>query len=118
MNLDSTTKLLQIVLGEAKVTNDCDITASYGDFDGNNFTLGANTAHSNGTTPVIVVAAPGFDIERQVKEIRLFNNDTVPHTVTLQLFDGTSTWVVGTALTPTPVPAGGGFVYTPESGVS
>lgn len=117
MNLDSTTKVLRIVLGEAKTTNDCDITASYADSMINNFSLGNQNEKSNGTTPVIVVAAPVTDAQRQVKEIRLFNNDTVPHTVTLQLFDGTNTWIVGTSPTATPVVVGGSFVYTPESGV-
>jgi hypothetical protein len=117
MNLDTTLKVLRIVLGEAKTTNDCDITASYADSMINNFSLGNQNEKSNGTTPVIVVAAPVTDAPRQVKEIRLFNNDTVPHTVTLQLFDGTNTWIVGTTATADPVPVGGSFVYTPESGV-
>lgn len=117
MNLDTSLKVLQIVLGEAKTTNDCDITASYADSMINNFSLGNQNEKSNGTTPVIVVAAPAIDTQRQVKEIRLFNNDTVPHNVTLQLFDGTNTWIVGNSPTATPVAVGGSFVYTPESGV-
>lgn len=117
MNLDTTLKVLRIVLGEVKTTNDCDITASYADSMINNFSLGNQNEKSNGTTPVIVVAAPAIDRQRQVKEIRLFNNDTVPHNVTLQLFDGTNTWIVGNSPTATPVAVGGSFVYTPESGV-
>lgn len=114
MNLVTTTQELQIVLGEAKTTSDCDITASFGDFSGNNFMLIENDATSNGTTPVVVVSSPAFETQRQVKEIRLFNNDTVAHTVTLQLFDGTTTWVVQQSLPP--VPPGGSFIYTPENG--
>lgn len=116
MNLVETTQELRIVLAEAKTTTDCDITASYADYNVNNFTLGLNALHSNGTTPVVVVAAPAFETERQVKEIRLFNNDTVAHTVTLQLFDGTTVWVVapGKVL----VPPNGAFIYTPQSGQS
>lgn len=117
MNLDTTLKVLQIVLGEAMTTNDCDITASFADSQVNNFSLGNQNVKSNGTTPVTVVDAPLIDTQRQVKEIRLFNNDTVPHNVTLQLFDGTDTWIVGTTATADAVPVGGSFVYTPEAGV-
>lgn len=117
MNLDTATKRLRIVLGEAKTTNDCDITASYADSQINNFSLGNQNSRSNGTTPVTVVDAPAVDTQRQVKEIRLFNNDTVVHNVTLELFDGTNTWIVGTTATSGAVPVGGSFVYTPEAGV-
>lgn len=115
MNLDTTLKVLQIVLGEAKTTNDCDITTSYADSTSSSFTLGNNNVKSNGTTVVTVVAAPGDSAtQRQVKEVRLFNNDTVSHTVTLQLFDGTSTWIIGPGKQT--VPGGASFVYTPDSG--
>lgn len=117
MNLDSITKELQIVLGEAKTTNDCDITASYADSSlPNNFVLGNQNEKSNGTTPVVVVAPPGNSVtQRQVKEVRLTNNDTVAHTVTFRLFDGTNAWAIGPLAQS--IPANGAFVYTPESGV-
>lgn len=116
MNLDTTLKVLQIVLGEAKTTNDCDITTSYADSTSSSFTLGNNNVKSNGTTVVTVVAAPGDSAtQRQVKEVRLFNNDTVSHTVTLQLYDGTSTWIIGPGKQT--VPGGASFIYTPDSAV-
>lgn len=118
MNLIASTWALQIILGEAKTTNDCDITSSYADYSGSNFTLGATNISSNGTTSVVVVPAPAVDSKRQVKEVRLFNNDTIPHNVTLRLFDGTRTWIVGTNPLSLPVPVGGSFVYTPEAGES
>lgn len=115
MNLDTTLKVLQIVLGEAKTTNDCDVTTSYADSTTSSFTLGNNNVKSNGTTVVTVVAAPGDSAtQRQVKEVRLFNNDTVSHTVTLQLFDGTSTWIIAPGKMS--VPVNGAFIYTPEIG--
>lgn len=115
MNLDSTNKLLQIVLGEAATTNNCDIVSSFADSSVTSFSLGNTNVHSNGVTPVTVVGSPGASVQRQVKEIRLFNNDTVPHTVTLQLFDGANTWIIAPSLLT--VPVNGDFVYTPESGV-
>lgn len=114
MNLDSPTKSLQIVLGEAKTTNDCDITSSYADSTGA-FALGNENVKSNGVTIVTVVTAPGASVQRQVKEVRLTNNDTVTHTVTFQLFDGTNTWAIGPLRQS--IPANGAFVYTPDSGV-
>jgi hypothetical protein len=117
MNLDTATKVLQIVLGEAKTTNNCAVVSSYADFGlaAGTFVWGNQNVLTNGTTPVIVVTAPESGFQRQVKEVRLFNNDTVTHTVTLQLYDGTSTWIIAPGLVS--VPANGSFVYTPESGV-
>lgn len=115
MNLDTTSKVLQIVLGEAKTTNDCDIVSSFADSSVTSFSLGNTNVKSNGTTPVSAVGAPGASVQRQVKEVRLFNNDTVAHTVTLQLFDGASAWVI--APSAVSVPVNGSFVYTPDSGV-
>jgi hypothetical protein len=113
MNLDSTTKVLRIVLGEVKTTNDCDVTTAWAESGLGNFTLGNTNIKSNGTTPVVVVAAPANSLQRQVKEVRLFNNDTVSHTVILQLYDGTNTWVISPSdLT---VPPNGAFIYTPDS---
>lgn len=116
MNLSSTMKSAQIVLGEAMTTNDCDIVASFADSSILGFILGDTEISSNGTTPVTVVAAPSEQVQRQVKEVRLFNKDTVTHTVTLQIFDGTNTWVVAPGVVS--VPAGGAFVYTPEAGIT
>lgn len=116
MNLDTPDKVLQIVLGEAMVTNNCNITASWADIATATtppiFVLGNTNINSNGTAAVVVVSAPAFGSQRQVKEVRLFNNDTVAHIVTLRLFDGTNTWIVGPARIT--VPVGGSFVYTPD----
>lgn len=115
MNLDSTTKQLRIVLGEAMTSANCDITSSYADSTAvPSFVLGETSIHSNGTTPVTVVAAPAVDTQRQVKEVRLYNNDTVPHTVFLTMFDGATSWVVAAGT----VGIGKDFVYTPELGSS
>ncbi len=114
MILDTTSKEMRIVLGEGKTTNDCDVVTSYADcgVSFGTFVFGNQNTLTNGTTPVVVVAAPDALYQRQVKEIRLFNNDTVTHTVTLQLYDGTDTWIVApSALSVAP---GGSYVYTPD----
>ena len=117
MNLDSTTKVLRIVLGEAKTTHDCNVVSSFADSGVGSFLLGNSNVNTNGVTAVTIVGAPGSSVQRQVKEIRLFNNDTISHGVTLELFDGTNTWIIGTTPSALPVPPNGSFVYTPEAGV-
>lgn len=117
MILDQTSKVLRIVLGEPHATNPCDIVSSYADFSLNAgaFLWGNQNALSTGTVAVVVVDAPDVGFQRQVKEVRLFNNDSVPHTVTLQLYDGATAWVVAPSVLS--VPVDGAFVYTPDSGV-
>ena len=98
MILDATTKSLTIVLGEAKTTTDCDITASWADNTPDQFLPGNNTLVSNGTSSVTVVPAPTVaGIERQVQEVTLYNNDTVSHTVYLREHDGSDTRVITSA---------------------
>lgn len=112
MILDSTTRSLEILLGEAKVTTDCDIVAFYATTNSTTtFLTAANQTVSNGTTPVTVVAAPDIFSQAQINEVRLHNNDTVPHTVTLRLNDAGVTRVVLAQA----VPAGGDFLYTPTA---
>lgn len=98
MILDATTKSLTIVLGEAKTTTDCDITASWADNTPDQFLPGNNTLVSNGTSSVTVVPAPAVaGVERQVQEVTLYNNDTVNHTVYLREHDGSNTRVITSA---------------------
>jgi len=107
--LDATTKSLRIILGEAKGTLDCDIVAFWGAQTGTGFQPASNDLVSNGTTAVTVVPAPGAGEQRQVNEVRLFNNDTITHNVTLQFDNGGTIRV----LEATPIAAGGEFLYTP-----
>lgn len=117
MILDLTTKELRIVLGEAHTTNPCQIVTSWSEVASTVFLPGNTNILSNGTTPVVVVGPPSMaGVSRDVREVRLFNNDTVPHTVTLQLFDGSTAWPIAPAKVT--VAANGGFIYTPESGIS
>ena len=117
MILDTTSKVLRIVLGEAQVTNPCPIVSSWAEVASTVFLPGNTNINSNGTTPVVAVGPPSNStVARDVHEVRLFNADTVTHTVTLQLFDGTTAWPIAPAVVT--VPPNGAFVYTPEAGVS
>lgn len=112
MNLDTTSKSLEFVLGEAATTTNCDITASYTDVTGGLEVFGNNFAVSNGTSPVTAVFAPAPNTNRLATEVRLHNNDSVTHTVILRLNSaGTIRIVQEETITP-----GGDFVYPPVPG--
>jgi len=81
--LDATSKSLRMVLGEAHTTNPVDFTVAYADATTTTFTEGGGPAQSNGTTNAELLAAPSASTQRVVKEITIFNNDTVSHAVTL-----------------------------------
>ncbi len=81
--LDATSKSLRMVLGEAHTTNPVDFTVAYADATATTFTEGGGPAQSNGTTNTELLAAPGASTQRVVKDITIFNNDTVSHVVTL-----------------------------------
>lgn len=87
--LDSTTKLLQIILAGAVTTNQLQFTASYADYVATPaaFTPGALSGLTNNTTAVTLVAAPAASTQRQVKRINVYNSDTAPATVTIRLSD-------------------------------
>lgn len=110
MILDSTVRSIVIYLGEAKTTNDCDISAAYADITTTTFTPIANTLVSNGATKVTVVAAPAASTQRVVREIRFHNNDTVTHTVNLAYDDNGTYRIMKTRS----VSAGNDFIYMPD----
>jgi len=112
MILNSTLKSIRVVLGEATTTNECDVTASWGDYAGTQFVPGAADASTNGTTPVEIVAAPGASEQRLCQEITVFNADTVLHTVILQL-DNNGTIRV---FRHQEIPVGGMLIYSPGGG--
>ena len=118
MILDTTTKVLRIVLGEVHTTSQCQCVTSWAEEAAPDiFTPGNTNILTNDTTPVIVVAAPSkAGYSRDVREVRVFNADTVTHTITLQLYDGSTAWSIAPA--GVLVAAGGSFVYTPESGIT
>src|ERR1035437_1213771 len=73
MYLDAIAKSISVVLGEAR---------------------GAADLVSNGTTPVVIVAAPAAATQRRVREFNLYNNDNIFHTVTVYYVDGASQRVI------------------------
>ena len=94
--LDNTSKTTQIVLGEVIATAQPQYTASYEDINvaGGTFVAGATNGVLNGTTPVTVVGSPGASTQRRIKEISVYNADSVAHTVIAQYYDGTHTEIM------------------------
>lgn len=85
MILNATTKTVEIILGEATVTNDMDVTVAYADITPSAYTDGASDGASNGVTAATIVAAPAASTQRRVKDLIIYNNDTVAHAVTVRL---------------------------------
>jgi hypothetical protein len=54
----------------------------------------SNTGTSNNTTAVTLVAAPTANVERDVRCVNVYNNDTVSATVTIRLNDNSSTRIL------------------------
>jgi hypothetical protein len=111
MILDSTVRSIAFALGEAISASNCDITADYVDITTTTYTPGTNTLVSNGVTKVTPVAAPGSSTQRQVKEIRIHNNDTITHTFILYYDDNGTYRVMDQQL----IPPAQSYVYTPTT---
>lgn len=88
--LDATTKSIQVVLGEAISSVDCDYTASYVDVTTTTFTPISGDGTTNGVTPVTIVAAPAGSTQRKIENITVYNADTITHTLTFSYNDNST----------------------------
>lgn len=93
MILDSTVRKIQVVLAEAKTTNDCPVVASWFD-SGTTPSGGPSLSNTNGTTAVDIVSAPASGYIRQVNELTVQNADTVSHTVTVRYNDNATLYTI------------------------
>lgn len=89
--LDTTSKVIQVVLAGAITTNQLRVTSHYDDNTTTAFTPGSNRVATNNTTAVTAVAAPAASTQRNVHQLEVYNADTVSATVTVQAYDGTNT---------------------------
>ena len=87
MILDATTKSLEIKLGEAVASTNCDVIACWGDYTATTFTPGETGTVTNGVTAVAAAAAPAASTQRLVQEVTVYNADTIAHLVILQVHD-------------------------------
>jgi len=87
MNLDSSTRKLQIVLGTAKTTSDMPVVVDYISKTYPQETNLSYLSKSNGTTPVDILPAPDPQYQKVITAINVFNADTALKQVTIQYLD-------------------------------
>jgi len=85
--LDSTSKSLRAVLGEAISTNQVDFTVHYADTTASSLTEGNSVAVSNGVTNVEISSAPAASTKRVIRNITAYNADLVTHVVSIMIRD-------------------------------
>lgn len=88
--LDSTTDSLRIRLASAHTTTPLRCVTSWRDTTTTAFTPGSTLSSSDGTTGVEIAPAPAASTQRIIDFISVLNTDTVNHTVTIYIYDGTT----------------------------
>ena len=86
MILDTTTRMIEVLLGGAPVVQ-CPIVAAFADHTTTAFTPGLSQTQTNGVTAVTAVAAPVASTQRQVKWLSVYNPNAADVVVTVQLND-------------------------------
>jgi len=84
LTLDGTTDTIEVSLASAHTTNPLHCVASWRDKLSAAYTPGKSLANTNGTTPVVAVAAPAASTQRAVDAFSVYNSDTVSHLVTVK----------------------------------
>jgi hypothetical protein len=113
MLLKTTSEVLEIDLAGA-ADPEMHTFISYVDVSRLNGTekLGSQDGTSADTTDTTILAAPGADTDRVVKQIMVFNDDNASATITIQLNDGSALKTLFRAATA----AGDLIQWTPNSG--
>lgn len=117
MNLDATTKSLEVVLGGTVSANQLQVTADYVDIDQTTFGATADAYAStltNNVTAVTAVAAPGSGKTRRVTNMCIFNRDTAAQSVTVRV-NNNSTIEIKVTIS---LPVNASLQYTPGAGWS
>lgn len=97
--LDATTRKLQAFTDAPATTSEPTFASFYTDDAGQSY---AQFGTLNGATPVDIVDAPGNGRIRGIKEINIYNKDSVQHTITVQVYDNGTDYI----LKPFVVPSG------------
>ena len=91
--LDSTAKSITSILGASSAL--VNYTVSYGDSTATGMTEGVQLAVSNGTNVVAICNAPGDALtKRLIRNITVYNGDTVTHTVTVSLLVTATNYII------------------------
>lgn len=112
LKLDTTTRKIQAVLGDAVTTNQLPCTVGYSDDNGTTYVGGTQLTNTNSTTAVDICAAPGASTVRDIDYLSIRNRDTAAATVTVMLDDnGTDYEIVKATLA-----VGDQLIYTHSGG--
>ena len=84
IRLDTTSTILQTVLGAAITTTALEYVVCYSDHTSTAYTGGQQRSTSNNTTDVTICAAPGSSTVRDVDYVSIYNKDSVQATVTVK----------------------------------
>jgi len=87
MYLFDTNDSIEVLLGGAHTVTAPVFYSTYLNYDSvaGTFVMDRQSGVFNGSTPVDAVDAPAANTQRQLKYLNIFNADTVPNTVTIQL---------------------------------
>jgi len=111
--LSETTDKIQVVLGVAVATNECQCVASWRDITTTpRYEAGRSVASTNSTTDVDLIAAPIASTQRMIDYISIYNADTAGVTVTVK-YDANGTDYI---LAKQALATGETLVYTSEAG--
>jgi hypothetical protein len=96
ITLDTTTRKLQALLGEAKNTNEVQFSMHWVDLtvDGSKANSGHTPTLSNGVTAVDIVGVPGASTQRVVVDGEVYNADVISHVVYLRYNDNGTTKII------------------------
>ena len=94
MILTSTSDYIEAVMGGAAATTNPDYYTSFVDNTTTTFTPGEKDGTLNGSTDVTICASPAASTQRSVKFFSIYNRDTVPQTITVKYFNGTTERII------------------------
>jgi hypothetical protein len=111
--LNATTKSVEVLLGGAVTTTQLPIVAAFVDVGLTTYTPGSSDTQSNDGNAVTAVAAPGANLQRQVKLLTVYNADTAAATVTVRYNNNGTLRIVATVT----LAVGSTLVYTDGEGL-
>jgi hypothetical protein len=92
MLIDGTSDKIQFKLNAAVTTNQLTFTADYTTYTSTSATLSTNNGTSNNTTAVDIVTSPAAASQQnELRYCAIYNSDTAPAIVLIQIYDGTNT---------------------------
>ena len=96
--LDSTAKSITTTLGATSAL--VKYTVNYGDSTSTGMVEGNQLSVSSGTGVVTICSAPASLTKRLIRNITIYNGDTIPHTVTMSLLVTATSYIITKQIIP------------------